>query len=382
MNILIINYEYPPLGGGGGVVSKMLAEALVDRHQITVLTSRFGEQPLQETVNGVELLRVPIPFRSDRNAASLFSMLAFFPCSLWVGIKLLRRRKFDLIHSMFAIPSAPSGLLLSKLFKKPHLLSIFGGDIYDPEKKLSPHQTPVLRQTVSWTLQASESVVAISEDIRKRAYHYYSLQEEKISLIRQGIPRPEFTSIERKAHGFAEEDILLITIGRLVKRKAVHELIHILKKLDDPRVKLLIIGDGPERESLEEIRAKTNLDKQIFFLGNVDDNDKFALVNCSDIYVSTSQHEGYGLVFLEAMLLGLPIISYDNGGQTDFLQDGETGYLVQLGSQDIFAERLRVLVADSALRSAMREFNFQHRHQFFIKSTARKYEEEYLKLTA
>jgi glycosyltransferase involved in cell wall biosynthesis len=233
MNILMINYEYPPLGGGGGVVSKMLAEALIDRHQITVITSQFGHQSLYETVNGVELIRVPVLFRSDRNAATIVSMLAFFPASLWVGLKILRRQKFDIIHSMFAIPSAPSGLLLSRIFRKPHLLTVFGGDIYDPSKRLSPHKTPILRETVKTVLHTSDQVVTMSEDIRRRAYQYYYRASRKILLIKGGIPKPIFTPGQRTAYGFDAKDILLVTIGRLVPRKAVHELIRVIKLLND-----------------------------------------------------------------------------------------------------------------------------------------------------
>ncbi|MDM8553134.1 glycosyltransferase family 4 protein [Desulfococcaceae bacterium HSG7] len=377
MNILMINYEYPPLGGGGGVVSKMLAEALINRHNITVITSRFGHQALYETVNGVELIRTPVLFRSDRNAATIISMLAFFPASLWIGLKLLRKRKYDVIHSMFAIPSAPSGLLLAKIFRKPHLLTVFGGDIYDPSKKLSPHRTPILHQTVENVLYASDRVVTMSEDIRRRTKTYYYRAPKEIFLIKGGIPKPIFTPSQRSDYGFDDEDILLITIGRLVPRKAVHKLIQVIKLLGDARVKLIVIGDGPERGMLEQTAIDLNVKNQIFFGGNVDENAKFALLNFSDIYVSTSQHEGFGLVFLEAMSVGLPIVCYDNGGQTDFLKDGETGVLVELGNRAAFADKLRALIVKPALRTQMETFNRRYIHEFFIENIANQYEKQY-----
>jgi len=380
MNILMINYEYPPLGGGGGVVTRMLAEALIDRHQITVITSKFGRQSLHETVNGVELIRTPVLFRSDRNAATIISMLAFFPASLWIGLKLLRRRKFDLIHSMFAIPSAPSGVLLSRIFGKPHLLTVFGGDIYDPSKKLSPHQTPILRQTVQKVLHTSDRVVTMSEDIRRRAYQYYYRASRTILLIKGGIPRPIFTPGPRNAYGFDDQDILLVTLGRLVPRKAVHELIYIVKQLNNSRIKLLIIGDGPEYAHLEQTANELNVQDQLFFGGNVDENEKFVLLNFSDIYVSTSQHEGFGLVFLEAMSVGLPIVCYNNGGQTDFLKDGETGALVELGDREMFVCKLRTLIANPKLLTAMAEFNRRYINDFFIENIAKQYEDQYQSL--
>src|SRR5688500_16440383 len=116
MNVLMLNYEYPPLGGGGGVFNQQLAEELSQQNQITLITSRFGAQPSYEIQRGVEIFRVPVLLRRNPNSATLLSMFSFFPTSLRTGYRLLHTRPFDLIHSMFAIPSAPSGFLLAKRF--------------------------------------------------------------------------------------------------------------------------------------------------------------------------------------------------------------------------------------------------------------------------
>ena len=144
MNVLMLNYEYPPLGGGGGVLNQQLAEELSQNNQVTLITSQFGDQPSHEIRGGVEILRVPVLWRSNPNAATLLSMFSFFPTSLRTGYRLLHTRPFDLVHSMFAIPSAPSGFMLAKRFRLPHVLSILGGDVYDPSKRLSPHRAPLL----------------------------------------------------------------------------------------------------------------------------------------------------------------------------------------------------------------------------------------------
>jgi len=173
MNILMVNYEYPPLGGGGGVFNMQLAEELSKNHNITVITTKFSNYISHEIVKRVELIRVPVIMRTDQNAATILSMLSFFPTSLWAGYKQLKNKSFDIIHSMFAIPSAPSAVLLSKKFHVPHILSILGGDIYDPSKKLSPHKAPILHYTVKKMMEESDKVVALSHDIKKRAIDYY-----------------------------------------------------------------------------------------------------------------------------------------------------------------------------------------------------------------
>jgi glycosyltransferase involved in cell wall biosynthesis len=145
-------------------------------------------------------------------------------------------------------------------------------------------------------------------------------------------------------------------------------------------VKLLIIGDGPERAHLEQTANDLNVKDQLFFGGNVDENEKFILLNFSDIYVSTSLHEGFGLVFLEAMSVGLPIVCYNNGGQTDFLKDGETGALVELGDKEMFVKKIRALIANPELLIAMAEFNRRHITDFFIENIAKQYEDQYQSL--
>ena len=195
MNILMFNYEYPPLGGGGGVFNKQLAEELVkNNNSVTVITSGFNAQKPKDLANSVEIIRVPVVMRKDQNTANHISMLSYFPSSLYHGFKRLRDRSFDIIHTFFAVPSAPSAILLAKYFNIPHLLSILGGDIYDPSKQLSPHKTPLLHYTVKKIVEKSNRVVSLSEDIKKRANDYYRIGRN-IDVIHLGIPEPIFLPI-------------------------------------------------------------------------------------------------------------------------------------------------------------------------------------------
>jgi glycosyltransferase involved in cell wall biosynthesis len=373
----MVNYEYPPLGGGGGVCCRQLAEALVPKHDVTVLTSQFTGQQSSEIIQNVNICRVPVMMRSDLNAASLASMVSFLPSSLLSGLRTLNLKSFEIIHSFFAIPSAPSGLLIAKALNKPHILSLMGGDVYDPSKKLSPHNTPVLHAVVKNAMNMSDRVVALSSDIRDRAYHHYRPSTD-IDLIPLGIPQPFYDKKPREAFGLDNDDIVLITIGRLVTRKAVHELISMLDTIQDPHVKLVVIGDGPERQHLENMAGRLGLADRVIFAGFVSDEEKFQLLDISDCYVSTSEHEGFGIVFLEAMVCGLPVICYDEGGQVDFLKNDITGYVVSLGNVTDFRNRLVSLVRNDALRSAMGARNQDYvKHQYLISTCAEQYQRIY-----
>jgi glycosyltransferase involved in cell wall biosynthesis len=369
----MLNYEYPPLGGGGGVLNQQLAEELSQKNQITLITSRFANQPCYEIRRGVEIFRVPVLLRHSPNAASLLSMFSFFPTSLRTGYRLLNTRHFDLVHSMFAIPSAPSGFLLAKRFCLPHVLSILGGDVYDPSKRLSPHCTPLLHATVKKLLADSDRVVGMSSDIVARAVAYYGVTRQ-IDMVPHGIQQPLFAPKTRADLGYPPDAILLTTVGRLIPRKAVHELLAIVREVPSPKVHLVIIGDGPERPKLEALAQSWQVTDRVHFLGNISDEAKFQMLNIADIYLSSTQHEGFGLVFLEAMAVGLPIVSYDNGGQVDFLVDEQTGFLVKLGDHQSLAQRTQTLIDNGALRQRIGQFNRQHVEDYYIATCGRKYQ--------
>jgi glycosyltransferase involved in cell wall biosynthesis len=376
MNILMMNYEYPPLGGGGGVFNKHLAEELTGSNNITIITSQFSSEHRHEIINNIEVIRVPVLARKNQNAASIISMLSYFPSSWWAGYQLLKKRRFDIVHSMFAIPSAPSGLLLAKKFHMPHVLSLLGGDIYDPSKSLSPHKTPLLHYTVSKMLNDSDRVVALSSDIKVRATQHYNVSKE-IDVIHLGIPKPIFTKKTRNDLNFKPDDILLVTVGRLIPRKALQDLINVVKILDNPAMKLIVIGDGPEKTRLEKFAKSLGIREKILFQGHVSDNEKFQLINISDIYVSSSQHEGFGIVFLEAMMSGLPVVCYDNGGQSDFLIDQKTGFLVNQGDTKLLVKRLNELSENPNLRKQMHQFNSHYIENHHIATCANRYQSLY-----
>lgn len=376
MNILMIDYEYPPIGGGGGVFNKQIAEELAKKHDITIITSGFKGLPEKEMLNGVEILRVPVVFRKNMNAASIASMLSFFPSSLWVGNALLKRKKIDVVHSFFAIPSAPSGYYLARKYHIPHFLSLLGGDVYDPSKQLSPHNTLLLKQTVQKMIQGSDRVIADSIDIKKRAIQYFK-GANSMDMISLGIERPRFKRIKRNELQLDDNDILLVTVGRLVARKNLTKLLHCLQKIEDPKVKALIIGDGPKMTELVQQVGSLGLNNRVRFFGRVNDEEKFQILSLSDIYVSTSNHEGFGLVFLEGMAAGLPVVCYDKGGQNDFLKDRKTGFVVPFGETELFTAQLSRLCGDEQLRKAFKRFNSQYVEKFFIERCAQQYDDLY-----
>jgi glycosyltransferase involved in cell wall biosynthesis len=136
---------------------------------------------------------------------------------------------------------------------------------------------------------------------------------------------------------------------------------------------LLIIGDGSEKDNIGKLSKQLGITNAVRLLGRVSDEEKFQYLAASDVYLSTAIHEGFGIVFLEAMECGLPVISYDRGGQTDFLREGKTGYLIELGNKGDFALKLKGLLNSNPLRMDICAHNKNYVKEFYIEHVAEKY---------
>ena len=370
MNILFCNYEYPPLGGGGGVVMAALARELARRHSVTVLTSRALGLPAEELDEGVRVVRVPVFFRREKAVANLPSMLAYLPMGA-LGARRLRAR-FDVINTHFAVPTGPLGDWLARRFEIPNVLSVHGGDLYDPSKRLSPHRIRLLRGPIRKLLLRADALVGQSRNTLQNVHDIYGVRRDS-TLIPLGIERPPRVEGERAAFGLPGGTFVMVTVGRVVARKATPQLVQALKAMDRPDAHLLVVGDGPESERLRAAADAAGLADRVHLLGQVSEERKYQALSIADVFVSASQHEGFGLVFLEAMAHGLPVVCYDHGGQTDFLS-AATGALIPLNDLERLTQALVGLHDDPGGRERVSRHNRRVIEDYFIDKCAQRYE--------
>ncbi|MEL7354391.1 MAG: glycosyltransferase family 4 protein [Cyanobacteria bacterium P01_A01_bin.116] len=372
MRILFCNYEYPPLGGGGAIVNRYLAKELAKEHEVTVLTSGGPDLPDDAVEDGVRVIRVPVFFRRQRFAANLPSLFAYMVMGTIAGKKHLKSHQYDVISTIFVLPTGPVGNALARFSGTPNVLTVIAGDIYDPSKFTSTHRHPILKAWAKKLIRRADKVIVNSKNVLGYMHRLYTPEIEGIQ-IPLGIERHPSTAASREAYGFAEDETLLVTVGRLVSRKALPKLIESMEAFRGEKVRLLIVGTGPQEQQLKEEIAARDLGAQVTLVGYVEDEEKRSILKMCDIYTSTSQHEGFGLVFVEGMAAGLPVVCYDQGGQTDYLEDQKTGYLVPLNDLDLFKERCRDLVKDKDKRYRMGQENLQRAEQLYIDSCAQRY---------
>jgi glycosyltransferase involved in cell wall biosynthesis len=350
-----------------------MARSLAERHDVTVLTSRAVDLPSEGMDANVKVVRVPVFFRRHLAVANLPSMAAYLPMGLWRGLKLGRKQRFDVINTHFAVPTGPLGDWLATRMDIPNILSVHGGDLYDPSKKSSPHRHAFLRRAVARLLEKADGVVAQSRDTARNVEQIYGVGR-KVDLIPLGIDRPpQNVRAQRSDFDLPEEAFVLVTAGRIVPRKASTQLIDTLAALPD--VFLLVVGDGPEAAAVKQRAVELGVDNRLRMLGYVSDEVKYKAYAAADVFVSTAQHEGFGLVFLEAMSFGLPVVCYNRGGQTDFLSTPDTGDVIQLNDQKAFNHAVRELRDSPERCNAVGRHNLIKVEEFFIERCAERYEE-------
>jgi len=353
---------------------RALARELAKRHEVTVLTSQALDLERQSDDGGVRVLRAPVFFRKELAVANFPSMLAYLPSALARAFTLRRSCAFDVINTHFVVPSGPVGQVLARVFNAPNVLSVHGGDLFDPSKRSSPHRHAWLRGPIRYMLNRADAVVGQSRDTVRHVDQIYGVHRP-VELIPLGIDRPlKAAGASRAAFGIPEDAFVMLTIGRIVPRKSSVQLVEALVRCERPNAHLVLVGDGPDAQAVRSAAQAAGVAERVHLLRYVTEEQKSQALACADIFVSSSQHEGFGLVFLEAMAFALPVICYDRGGQTDFLSTPATGHVVKLNDLEAFTRAIVDLHDDRQKCLSVGQHNLRLVESYFIDRCAQSYE--------
>tara|TARA_R110002051_G_C8700133_1_gene494270 strand:+ start:109 stop:1251 length:1143 start_codon:yes stop_codon:yes gene_type:complete len=341
MKIAIVCY---PTFGGSGVVATELGIALANRgHEIHFITYK---QPVR-----LELLSNKIHFHEVH--VPEYALFHYQPYELALSSKLVDTVKLygiELLHVHYAIPHAYAGYMAKKMLEEdgiylPMITTLHGTDI----TLVGKH--PFYKPAVTFSINKSDVVTSVSESLKKNTLDLFDIKQD-IEVIPNFIDKrkysTKFTDCQRSL--MAKDDERIIThISNFRKVKRIPDIIHIFDKIQkEIPAKLIMVGEGPEKEGAELLVEKLGLTDRVVFLGNSNQIDK--ILCFSDLFLLPSESESFGLAALEAMINRVPVISSNAGGIAEVNRHGITGFLSDIGNVDeMAANAMRILSDDKEL---------------------------------
>jgi glycosyltransferase involved in cell wall biosynthesis len=346
MHILLINSEYPPIGGGAGNASANIARELAAFGiQVSVVTAHFGDQPGQEIRDNVTVYRIPaLRRKQDRSGAR--EQIAFVLSASFWALNWARQNRPTATLAFFGVPSGAIAWILKLVYKIPYIVSLRGGDVpgFRPYDFKTFHKliAPFLR--VIW--KNASAIIANSNGLRDLALAFDSRFE--IPIIPNGVDLDKYTVPERDW-----TSPRLLSAGRIVHQKGLDLGLRALSQLKDLEWTWSIAGDGPQLENLKSLSAELGIQERVHFLGWQAREDLTKQYQRANIFLFPSRHEGMPNAVLEAMSTGLPVVATRIAGSEELVIEGETGLLVQTENVDELRESFRRILVDPGQRKKM-----------------------------
>jgi glycosyltransferase involved in cell wall biosynthesis len=353
MHLLLLNYEFPPLGAGAGNATKALAREFVSMgHRVSVVTTWYKGLPDREEVDGYTVHRVHSRRRS-KDRSNMFEMLHYVFLATRLATRLARSDRPDHTLAFFALPT---GLIAWRLFRRfgiPYTLSLRGGDVpgFLPKDLWLHHIVTRPLNGVVWG--NAVHIVANSIGLRDLAQKTARKYGREVECIPNGVNTAQYHPDTAKTHT-PERLLSLLFVGRLVRQKGVT---YILKALSDVcatesnvrnQVHLTVVGDGPLRDSLQEEARILGVADLVTWKGWFDNREALAEeYRKHDVFVFPSFEEGMPNVVLEAMASGLAIVATNIPGTNELVMDGQNGILIQ--APDQLAQVLTLHAKDPAI---------------------------------
>ncbi|MDO6491459.1 MULTISPECIES: N-acetyl-alpha-D-glucosaminyl L-malate synthase BshA [unclassified Cellulophaga] len=368
MKIAIVCY---PTFGGSGVVATELGIALANRgHEIHFVTYR---QPVR-----LELLNERIHFH-EVNVPE-YPLFQYQPYELALSSKLVDTVKFfgiELLHVHYAIPHAYAGYMAKKMLEEegiyiPMVTTLHGTDI----TLVGKH--PFYKPAVTFSINKSEVVTSVSENLKQSTLDLFHIKKE-INVIPNFIDKSnynaDYTDCQRSL--MANDDERIIThISNFRKVKRIPDVIQIFKQIvDKTAAKLIMVGEGPEKEKAEQLAEDLGIKDRVVFLGNSNEVDR--ILCFTDLFILPSETESFGLAALEAMMHRVPVISSNTGGIPEVNVDGVTGYMSNVGDVDSMALNALKILKDDDTLNMFKDNAEKEAHKFDIVNILPMYENVY-----
>lgn len=347
--ILLVNYEYPPLGGGAGNATANIAREMTRQGaQVLVVTSAFQGMPAREESHGFAIRRIPTIRRNEEKCAAW--EMAVFMLSACLHVPLIARSfRPDAAVAFFGIPSGPSAWITRALLGVPYVVSLRGGDVpgFQPYDLARMHR--LTGGLIRFLWQRAGAVVPNSGGLAALARAFEPHLDYPV------IPNGADTDLFSPRTGERSPGpVRLFFHGRVVYQKGLDTLLAALGQIaPDMPWELHIAGDGPQRPELEALAARLGIADRVVFRGWMRRPELSRVLRDMDLYVFPSRDEGMPNAVLEAMASGLPVVATRIAGSEELVIPEVTGLLTAPQSATELSQAISRLLGDAQLREAL-----------------------------
>ena len=365
MKILVLCYEYPPVGGGGGRVAAAVAEGLArNGHEVRVVSAGLRHLPSEAEVNGVTVLR-PQSFRRREDTCSVPEMALYLLTAFLPAWKICRVWRPDVIHAHFVVPTGALALALHLLTRIPYVLTAHLGDVPGGVPQQTDSLFRFLGPFIRPIWKKAAAVSAVSGFVADLAAKNCGV---RAAVILNGVPMiPPPATLE------AGKPPRIVMLGRLSLQKNPLFAIQALALVKDLPWHFEVIGEGPLSAAMRELVRTSGLEGRVTFSGWLAGDEVSKRLSMADVLLMTSTSEGLPMAGIEALRHGLAIVGSRIGGLTDVIDDGENGFFCDL-APEAFATNLRSILSDRNSLLRMRQASLSKALAFNLPDRVRDYE--------
>lgn len=368
MNILFLNYEFPPLGGGGGTVSFEIAKRYVALgHTVQVVTMGWNELPAQEVVSGVHIHRV-WSLRRKKELSTVIEMASYIISAIWFLSHHLRTYQYDVAHVHFIIPTGIVALWTQWIWKIPYIVTAHGSDVpgYNEDRFVFLHK--ILKPVILLVIYNAKMLTVPSDYLQ--------------GLINKNIGtkavRVIYNGIADTAKVISEKKKIILATGRFLPRKGFQYLIEAVVP-KDIGYEVHICGDGPQSEYLKSLAVQSKT--KIVFHGWLDNRGEEyrILLQTAAIFCLPSSRENASMSILEALHAGCAVITSNESGCKEMVSDA--GILVPIADAAAIRNALEKLIKNSQLLQQYQERARVRAQEFLWPNIIRQYEAQLRAIT-
>ena len=338
--ILMLNYEFPPLGGGASPVSYEIAKGYVKLgHSVDVVTMGFQNLKAFEVKDGINIYRVKC-LRTKKEICHPWEQLTYIISAKKFLKQHMKTHSYDINHTHFIIPTGVISLWLKKHYNLPYIITSHGSDVLGYNKRFK-YLYPLLKSPWKKIIKEARTVITPSQFLQDEIKKI--TQEGNFIVIPNGIDLNKFKPLKKENR--------ILVVARLFENKGVQDILDALnneqlkQELKEHGWKVDIVGEGPYREFLEKKANENQLNNLVTFHGWIDNNSKQMkdFYGKSKIFISASYFESFGLTLLEAMSAECLVISSDIPTFKEIINNKE--FLFSLGNPESLSNKLKLAIS-------------------------------------